>query len=484
MTDYRDYRHASGHIHAPADMADRVVARAQREQLLDDEPEADTGSGRSGRIRRLWRGWGFWQRVAAVAAVLALAVPATAWGVGTIVRYFAQVSEEGHVLRIDTATSPAEDGDGQLLVSASARQPVRLVLPEIEGYQLVGLDEDTTANMAGYDAVEGFDAGRSFRILLVQVDEDISAGMLVDDVAAWENVQVGGHDAIYVSRGASAGFIYARLKNFIQQVFVFFPDEGYLLQVFAQEGLSRDELLGYLELIGVESCDEEEASAYERASWLYEEVPESAVAGEAPVYTASDVHQMGETVASGGVEYTVEGVTVLDTVADILAQGGAGMTEEDYAALAALAGSDGSLPPYARQALVYGDGVNSYHVAPGEVEDINLRLVMIELRVRNTGGGHRGDLLFVGSQLVFIDSTLAEDSSTRAYDRPSEVSLLMLDGLPVYFDGMVGGRDFCYAMLAEGEEAVYRLGYLVDEDYLDEACYGVGGRGAEVVRLF
>ncbi|RVU98249.1 hypothetical protein EII22_00060 [Coriobacteriales bacterium OH1046] len=76
------------------------------------------------------------------------------------------------------------------------------------------------------------------------------------------------------------------------------------------------------------------------------------------------------------------------------------------------------------------------------MEDTDLRLVMVELRVRNMGESQCGDLLFVGSQLVFIDSTLAEDSSVRAYDRPSEVRLLMLDGLPVYFDGTVGGRDF------------------------------------------
>lgn len=484
MTDYKDYRRASGHIHAPADMADRVVARAKGEHLLGDVHETDTGSRHGGRVWRLWQGWGLWQRVAAVAVALALAIPTTAFGVGAIVCYLVQVREEGHSLRIDTTTNPREGMDSRTLISAGAQQPVRLVLPEIEGYQLVGLDEDTMANMAGYDAAEGFDAGRSFRILLVQVDKDISAGMLVDDVAAWENVRVGGRDAIYVSRGVSAGFAYARLADYTQQVFVFFPDEGYLLQVFAQEGLDRDELLGYLELIGMELCDEDEASVYECASWLFEDVPESTVAGEVPVYTASDVHQVGETIASGGVEYTVEGVTVLDNASDILAQGGVGMTEEGYAALVAFAGSDGSLPSYARQSLVYGDGVSSYHVTPGEIEDANLKLVIIELRVRNMGGGHLDDLLFIGSQLVFVDSSLAADYSTWDYDRPSEVGRLMLDNLPAYFDGTAGGRNFCYATLAEGEETVYHLGYFVDEDYLGEACYSVGGRGAEIVRLF
>lgn len=483
MTGYRDYRRASGHIHAPADLADRVVAQARRERLLDDASEAGAGAGCGRRVRRLWQGWGLWQRVAAVAAMLALAIPTTAWGAAALARYLAQVREEGYTLRI-TTTSPAEGEDGQLLASAAAGRPVRLVLPEIEGYRLVGPDGEATANMVGYDAAEGFDAGRSFRILLVQVDRDISEGTLVDDVAAWEHVRVGGHDAIYVSRGAGAGFVYARLTDFTQQAFVFFPDQGYLLQVFAQEGLARDEFLGYLELIGVEPCDEKDASIYERASWLYEEVPESTVAGEVPVYTASSVHQVGETVVCDGAEYTVERVTVLDNASGILAQGGAGMTEEGYAALAALAGGDGSLPSYARQALIYGDGESSHYVTSGDVEQANLRLVMVELHVRNTGGGRLGDRLFVGSPLAFVDSSLAEDGSVRAYDRLLEVSLLMVDNLPAYFDGTVGGRDFCYAALAEGEEAVYHLGYLVDEDYLDEACYSVGGRGAELVRLF
>ena len=366
----------------------------------------------------------------------------------------------------------------------SGDEYVRFGTVSLPGYTLARGDE--SVSVLKYTSNEGREAGKDLLLQLYRVDRDLRLDSLFTDVAAWEETETDGLQILTARQNGVVSTAYARMTDYGQRALALDKESGYFVCAYAMNGLSREELVSLLSKVTLVPCSEEEAPVYLLASDL-----QDAASGSQPderTYRDGQIASPGETVAFEDAQFTLEEVEVLDSLSSLVWKPAA-FREDAQRSLPDVAGEDGSILPYDRETVRVGDGVETPANTVAEVRVTSPRLVLLTVRVKNTAAEPRE--ICVNNALVLLrqDGDVWTERQT-SYRRPTAYDSLMTDGRAFAFRESDGGKGSFFKTLQAGEEAEYRLAYLVDDDLLADAAYCLSMNASEVmpqdccIRLF
>lgn len=223
-------------------------------------------------------------------------------------------------------------------------------------------------------------------------------------------------------------------------------------QAYLGHAITEEEAIKIAE--GLKLTKTDEAHATSAASLAQIEKAEG-MKGEYKVKEAEkNYYDQGEKIENDqGFLYTVKKVEVLDNINSLNKEY---FFDEDFAMIQSIVDANGSILLYERENIVYGDGINTLNQLNG-TENVNRCFVNVTLEVTNPEGNtrNRDDEANVWGQICFL-SELEEN--------PYGIE-------PIYFDGSDydnKNSHYYFTTIEEGKTLTCHLGYLVDEDKLDE----------------
>lgn len=327
--------------------------------------------------------------------------------------------------------------------------------------------------------------------------EDEGKELLLRNVVFSQEIELAGHQGIYLEFGASAGVQAA----FSKRIYLYAPEYGAMILLYIGEDISKEEALKFgeaLELIptgsytpweklrtwGDEIAQEEETET----DWTSQE--QTKIGKEdLPVY------QVGESL-SPILPAKLEGEDETAETQDISMKVLQVQTAEDLSLLGDTAGVDerwkqaldenGKLLPGELVYVKTGDGVNTADQVVKR-EETPLKLVYLTLEFTNNGEKTWTNILFNGC-LTLLEE---KGDSYQIYD-PAEAEQGdwdqvymeglgdLLSGEMRYFDpqGGIGtnGRNYI-SSLAAGESVVVHMAWILKEEDLDKMYFSNGGHG-------
>ncbi len=454
------YQQVYNSVNASSELKERLADMGERNRTIDKQ-------GKKQGIKIAGK-------VAIAVAAVSLAVPTGAYAYERIAGYFrTEVEKDGYQVDMKvekTDASPAKtdsivvkkDAKLETILAKRDAKPVKLVYDSMEGY---ALGDKTGKGWYEFATNKGFESGKEFAVELLQVDVDTSKEYFVDDVAYSQNITVNGNKGIYIQRNDVVGSKYNEDTTYTQRVVVFYEDLGYILHFYAQSGIKKEQLIEYANQITLENCKKQEESevAYLSKQLNNVDVAETENAWVKPEQLA----KIKEPVVHDGVEYEVLKVDVKDNIAkemnDIAKN--LGHNEND---ISVYAKNDGTLKTYERETIKVGDGKNAPFASVSKTENVGQKFVLVTLRVKNTT--KKAVKEQVCRELAYF---IEQDGKTiidyTEYGRPKAIEeAKQYESMPCYFKENDGGKGFYFKKLNAGEEAVYHIGYIVDEDQVSK----------------
>ena len=289
---------------------------------------------------------------------------------------------------------------------------------------------------------EGYDYNVSLNLTKLDVkDWTFSSYFTVD----YQEFQAGEHQAYLVKRDGKDGFN--------KEMYVVFDDYGYMVTAYLGHAIT-EEAVKIAE--GLRLTETDEAHASSTISLAQVEAAEKRKGEYVGKEAVKNYYEQGEVFENTqGFLYTVKNVEVLDNISSLNKEY---LFGDNYAMLQTIVDANGSILPYEREKIVSGDGVNTLDQIIG-MENINRRFVDITLEVINPEGNtkNRANEANVWGQIYF-SSELEENSFCYGIE-------------PLYFDSSDYDNQnshYYFTTIEEGRTFTCHLGYLVDEDKLDE----------------
>lgn len=126
----------------------------------------------------------------------------------------------------------------------------------------------------------------------------------------------------------------------------------------------------------------------------------------------------------------------------------------------------GKFQSYQRKTIIYGDGFHAPEQRIGKSQEMNQKLVFVELKVTNTTKETKQAEAALG--ICFVKKRgngyeILDDN----YKRPTAISKLQTNEAAAYFEESDDGYGYGFKELKAGESVVYHLGYFVDEDQVE-----------------
>lgn len=379
-----------------------------------------------------------------------------------------------------------------------------------EGYVLYGKEEDYNGDGGKWhnDQNDGKITIMSYNAS--EVDAMMSSDgqdsfLQIAKNAEIENKEIQGMDTdVVVQQGNYENTV-------MTNVFLFGKEEGYVVRVWHEGDLSKEELEKVAEGIKVEVTDTEVAYISDKAKkaeeearkaeWLSEEQARDLgvrkeqvyqvgeeIRNTAPEMMIKEAREQGEDEFADMIEESLETQRddILFTVLDAQVRDTLPTDEfpEEYfyryeEELAPWLNEDGTLKPHNRVKFSwFGDGDEE-----GLTETVNSKFVVVKIRAKANKIGERMDE--TGLYIVPSLTTLTEKPDGN-YALPQETyhatekgyslqnNSYDLSSFPIYFDkvynteGIERLKRFCYYPIKEGETLEYMVAYVVDEDMIPD----------------
>lgn len=450
------YQRVYDSVNASSELKERLTDMGERNKITEKQSKK--------------KGMKMAGKVAVAVAAVSLAVPTGAYAYEKISDYFKlEVAQNGYRVDMEVKKTEASPAKTDSIVAKkdtiSAKEdakPVKLVYDSIEGYTQ---GEKTGGGWYEFATSQGFESGKEFAVELLQVDVNTSKDYFVDDVAYSQNITVNGNKGIYIQRNDIVGSKYNEDTVYTQRVVVFYEDMGYIMHFYAQSGIKKEQLIKYANQITIENCEKQEES---EVAYLSEQLKNVDVVQTENIWVKPEQFiKIKEPVVYNGMEYEVLNVNVKDNIAkemkDIAKE--LGHNEDDVSVYAE---KDGTLKTYDRETITVGDGKNTPFGEVSKTENIGQKFVLVTLRVKNTT--KKAVEKQVCRDLVYFteqDGKIKVDNTE--YGRPNAITEVKgYDSMPCYFKETDGGKGVYIKKLKAGEEAVYHIGYMVDEDQLSQ----------------
>ncbi|WLR42258.1 DUF4367 domain-containing protein [Bacillus carboniphilus] len=282
----------------------------------------------------------------------------------------------------------------------------------------------------------------------------------------YEEKEINGNKAVIVKKdnGNDDNFAFDR------EVFVFFEEEGIMLQSYVGADVNEEEMINVLENLALEPTSEETSTVVDYdESYSRESV-------EAPTLIPLEkdsqrLFNVGEkipvTIPSNEFEYdklefVIEKVEVFDSINDFKRENfnnvGISVLKEKNAL-----NQINKLIPYKRDVYNYGDGKDSIDELE-ETQLVSPKFVYLTTTVKNSGK-QATDEIYMHPRLQVLKS----ENNGWTYDEESMFSQkTIMTGEVDYLEPHGQGKGWCnLGNIQPGQIMKINLGYFVDEDKLD-----------------
>lgn len=396
-----------------------------------------------------------------VAATLALGTTAFA---GT--RLYRMYMEKTGMYSVNTGVTSEGSQEAQ------AQIPKMTAVP---GYISEGLTETEPGKYSSADTY----AQGGISLCLYRMDEGMDAFRMTDTgVVSSEELDMNGTQGIYLEfQNDADGSL-----SFDKRIYLLYPEESYVLEIFAGEDVSKEEALKTAESItlapaepGVEGVPCVDWSFAGESENQEGETYNPQLASKMDrIYAVGDTLNVETLAGAGTVDATVEAkVTDVQVLDDISALDPAYLGEEFRRETDA----EGRLLPRTIQYIKSGDGVNSLDEIVS-TREVNQKLVYVTVEYTNPGDTAMQEILYWGSVMPLREKDgiyhidWAENESPEegeAWDSAAPSGSLQLGGEMIYYDVAGGERQNNYLdNLEPGETKTVHIGFVVDEDKTDE----------------
>lgn len=342
-----------------------------------------------------------------------------------------------------------------------------------------------------------------------KMDSEESFEMLETSVMDSQEIQVAGHDGVYMKRQVD---FEESERSFDKMIYIAYPEEEIVLQMCAAQNVSKEEALKVAEGIRVmeqENPEQEDTSDNAVLENLWSDFldmmfnPETEVSEQYTTVSKevlSNTHVVGEEFSFPYVWAEIDGETgaydneeapVEVKVSEVQVMDDASVLDPAYMEnLQEAFDSSGNLLPNTIKYIKSGDGIESLDEEIS-VEQEPLKLIYVTAEYTNRSDKVIENLLFFGvitkieekdDEYVIYDR--AEHTEITGWDRMAYSQRGVEDGGMMYYDvqgGESNGTNYIDC-LEPGQTQVVHFGFLVHEDelpYMYLSLSGSGGTGLE-----
>lgn len=404
-------------------------------------------------------------KVAVAACVLAVAIPTVGFAGEKIASYMVSVKK-------DQMHTVFEISDSQNEVNKNMSQEyVKLNVTDLTGYT-----RDTDARLDEMKVVhfrsEENPNTEGLYVEILQIDCDTDQ-FYEKNIADAQELELNRKKAVYIKQNHLVGSQYeAGIEG--KEVIVFYEDYGYalLIQGIGMETMSDENFLSLAQKITLLPATEENSDAVRSMSeYIAEtnraEVNNSIETEDLRIFPTDKMCDLGGTQNYWGISYQIDKIEVRDNLngldqngyqTDVLEKlkSGIGIDEK------------WNLQPYDRETVAFGDGYENSEQYVAQTETVTPKLVRVTMTIKNISYEDDDDMLPIANPLTYIkESGNHTEFDWREFER-GDRNIYYRDNMPIWISDSEGGSWFYAKKMKKGDSVTFQLGYLVDEDLLNE----------------
>lgn len=383
----------------------------------------------------------------------------------------------GVSIELEPQTASDTESSNELELSLNEN----LSAPEYVKMELGYMPEGVIENQGKY-SLDGNFKEKGFTFVCERIAE--KTAITDENILDYEQFEVNGNAAVLA---------HVSVDPYSKRFYIYFEDYAFFVKCYVTKDVSDEEIKKVMENITVTegteddnsggSLSESKQSLGDKISGALEEANQQAYDAwlEANTEVTFSTVELKQTLGyecpkldeATGIDFSIDDIEVLDNIADL----DANCFEQDRSEnIGSYADENGNLLPYTRETIKYGDGVDSVNEIVAS-ETVNRRLVYVTVNVRNTSDTEREFYLYQ----LNIDR-LRDNNGVLGYPTGDEVlpelascgEINFIDNNDVEKSGYSSGYYFL-TVPANSSETVH-LGFLADEDMLDELYVTVDGR--------
>lgn len=324
--------------------------------------------------------------------------------------------------------------------------------------------EESSAGYYDFSWKKEIQTGKDYSLELIQMDQEVKDDYFISDVKASSKLKINGHKAIFLDRYGIKGSRYNDKKEYTKGMVVFYDEYGYMIRYYAEGDLNKKDLTEIASGVTMKKCKKTEASSYTKISNELEGRIQGQETWDGNIGSAKDVlNAVGDKVQHHNILYQAVSVDVRDNIRGMEQSG-----FSDDIDLSQIAYKNGKLKPYQRETLKIGDGHTNPSAKVIKTEKVKQKFVAVTLKMKNMGSEKEQIMACREiSYLMYKNGGMYHDKTD--YQRPESVEACQMDSRSQYFKENEGGSQFYLKTLKAGQEAVYHIGFFIDEDLLNKS---------------
>lgn len=406
-------------------------------------------------------------KVAVAACVLAAAIPTVGFAGEKIASYMVSVKKDQMHTVFEISDSQNEENKAKSMT----QEYVKLNVNNLTGYTR---EADEGLNKMGitYFNSEKNPNTQGLYVEILQIDCDTDQ-FYEKNIADAQEMELNGQKAVYMKQNHLVGSQYEAGTEG-KEVIVFYEDYGYALLIHGvgMEDMSDQNFLSVAQKITLSPATEETADAVRPMSEYIAEInraeANNAIKNEdLRIFPTDKMCDLDGTQNYWGISYHIDKIEVRDNLN--------GLNQNGYQtdALEKLKSGIGidekwNLQPYERETVAFGDGYENSEQYVVQTETVMPKLVLVTMTIKNISYEDDNDMLPIANPLSYIkevDDHLEFD--WREFERGDQ-NIYYRDNMPIWISDSEGGSWFYAKKMKKGDSVTLQLGYLVDEDMLDE----------------
>ena len=290
-----------------------------------------------------------------------------------------------------------------------------------------------------------------------------------------EEFNANGNDAVLMTFDSSGVFD--------KEVYVVFQDSGYIVEINMGNAITNEEAKKIASGVTLTPATDSDATFAGSLSELKTELAEDAAAPKDLQTTWLKVNDTW-TDETCGYQMTVKKVEAFDNIrslnADFFTDNGKNLPDGSI-------NDNGDLISYNRAIIQTGNGTDSLNTQTGTAQ-IHRKLLYVTLEITNPSDNPFSDT----ESCVNYDLTIPSENpdgyyNNALFDNPTYKDVI---NYPIYFDASVcsdnSDHHYFFTSLEKGQTITCHLGYIVDEDLLDQLCLNTSfdGQIGQFVTLY
>lgn len=406
-----------------------------------------------------------WKMGIAACLVAALIIPTGVYAAGKLSKYINIKVEKNNYHAKLKLEQPKDTSD----TKTKGKETMHYIQVQTDcgpDYKMEQVTDGHDGEVNYYDYIhkDGFHAGKDFSCEILYVDKNSDTILDLYNQESMQEMEINGHRALFCESGTVHGSQYHNDTDYTLHVYVFYEEYGYIIAYSSMQGLGKEQLISMAEKTTVTDVSKKDASGYTLLSNLQNAYTEPFEPISDSTEVTSPVKEKNEVLKCFGLSLQVLDVKVSSKVEDYDTTDP--KQEPFLNDCRNMWDENGKLKPYIREEIKYGDGISEPEMSVIKKEKIQPKMVYVTLKAT-------GSALLQLPDMEFLEKKAGKYYETQKrsqYNRPEEIIMPYVVGMPCYFKETVGGKQYDIKNLQGDGEHILHFAYIVDEDMLDSMC--------------